>query len=48
VTYGDPPDPPATARLLEVLTEAATEPDAAWPGVTWKDAAPARPAAAPA
>jgi DNA-binding transcriptional LysR family regulator len=26
VTYGDPPDPPATARLLEVLTEAATDP----------------------
>jgi DNA-binding transcriptional LysR family regulator len=48
VTYGDPPDPPATARLLEVLAEAATEPDTAWPGVTWKDAAPARPAAAPA
>ena len=26
VTYGDPPDPPATARLLEVLTEAAGDP----------------------
>jgi DNA-binding transcriptional LysR family regulator len=26
VTYGDPPDPPATARLLEVLTEAAADP----------------------
>jgi DNA-binding transcriptional LysR family regulator len=26
VTYGDPPDPPATARLLEVLTQAAAEP----------------------
>jgi len=26
VTYGDPPDPPATARLLEVLTQAATDP----------------------
>ena len=26
VTYGDPPDPPATARLLEVLSEAATDP----------------------
>jgi DNA-binding transcriptional LysR family regulator len=26
VTYGDPPDPPATARLLEVLSEAASEP----------------------
>jgi DNA-binding transcriptional LysR family regulator len=26
VTYGDPPDPPATARLLEVLTRAAAEP----------------------
>ena len=26
VTYGDPPDPPATARLLEVLTEAASAP----------------------
>jgi DNA-binding transcriptional LysR family regulator len=25
VTYGDPPDPPATARLLEVLTEVATD-----------------------
>ena len=25
VTYGDPPDPPATGRLLEVLTQAATE-----------------------
>jgi DNA-binding transcriptional LysR family regulator len=25
VTYGDPPDPPATARLLEVLTQAATD-----------------------
>jgi DNA-binding transcriptional LysR family regulator len=25
VTYGDPPDPPATARLLEVLSETATE-----------------------
>jgi DNA-binding transcriptional LysR family regulator len=26
VTYGDPPDPPATARLLEVLTRAAADP----------------------
>ncbi|HEX5288543.1 MAG TPA: LysR family transcriptional regulator [Streptosporangiaceae bacterium] len=26
VTYGDPPDPPATARLLEVLSETATVP----------------------
>jgi DNA-binding transcriptional LysR family regulator len=26
VTYGDPPDPPATARLLEVLTQAAADP----------------------
>jgi DNA-binding transcriptional LysR family regulator len=26
VTYGDPPDPPATARLLEVLSEAASAP----------------------
>jgi DNA-binding transcriptional LysR family regulator len=26
VTYGDPPDPPATARLLEVLSEAASVP----------------------
>jgi DNA-binding transcriptional LysR family regulator len=26
VTYGDPPDPPATARLLEVLSEAAADP----------------------
>jgi DNA-binding transcriptional LysR family regulator len=26
VTYGDPPDPPATARLLEVLSQAAAEP----------------------
>jgi DNA-binding transcriptional LysR family regulator len=26
VTYGDPPDPPATARLLDVLTQAATDP----------------------
>ena len=26
VTYGDPPDPPATARLLEVLTEGAADP----------------------
>ena len=25
VTYGDPPDPPATGRLLEVLTQAATD-----------------------
>jgi DNA-binding transcriptional LysR family regulator len=27
VTYGDPPDPPATARLLEVLTQAASGPE---------------------
>ncbi|HMH93316.1 MAG TPA: LysR family transcriptional regulator [Streptosporangiaceae bacterium] len=25
VTYGDPPDPPATARLLEVLSEVASD-----------------------
>jgi DNA-binding transcriptional LysR family regulator len=29
VTYGDPPDPPATARLLEVLTQAAAGPASA-------------------
>jgi DNA-binding transcriptional LysR family regulator len=28
VTYGDPPDPPATARLLEVLTQAVADPAA--------------------
>ncbi len=29
VTYGDPPDPPATARLLDVLTQAASLPEPA-------------------
>jgi DNA-binding transcriptional LysR family regulator len=28
VTYGDPPDPPATARLLDVLSQAASLPEA--------------------
>ncbi len=28
-TYGEPPDPPATAALLEALTEAATSPELA-------------------
>jgi hypothetical protein len=27
VTYGDPPDPPATARLLDVLSQAAGLPE---------------------
>jgi DNA-binding transcriptional LysR family regulator len=32
VTYGDPPDPPATARLLDVLTQAASLPEPAASG----------------